>query len=332
MAVKKIITVVGGTGNQGRSVVESFLAQPNWHVRAMTRDPSSEKAKAIASLGAELVKADLQDPKSLDAAFAGSHAIFLNTDYWVTWYPLKAQYDAAGNKDIASVSQKAYDVETSGGRNAADAATRVSTLERLVVSSLPSTSRASNGKYTHSLHTEAKADIVRYIEEKLPALAAKTSIIILGAYATNRFLIPTKDPASGKYQFVLPMRADTIFPVVDPNTSTGPFVHALIEHEAPGTKLLAYDRDSKLMIRQIVATWARATGREAEFVPVTTAWMEQNRGATREHLDAIDQISEGGYLSFEKDFIEPHQLKVPVTTASWEEWLRRKNWDEELGA
>lgn len=56
---KKIIAVIGATGAQGGSVANIFLddeaLKSEWTVRAVTRDPSSEKAKALASKGAEVV-------------------------------------------------------------------------------------------------------------------------------------------------------------------------------------------------------------------------------------------------------------------------------------
>ena len=51
MAAKKIIVVVGATGKQGGSVVDTFLGLSNWHVRAMTRDPSSGAAQALGTKG-----------------------------------------------------------------------------------------------------------------------------------------------------------------------------------------------------------------------------------------------------------------------------------------
>ena len=60
---KKIITVFGATGLQGGGLVRSILNDPNseFAVRAVTRNPDSDKAKALAKLGAELVKADIDD-------------------------------------------------------------------------------------------------------------------------------------------------------------------------------------------------------------------------------------------------------------------------------
>jgi uncharacterized protein YbjT (DUF2867 family) len=58
MAGKKIITVFGGTGAQGGSVVDIFLNDPklkSWAVRAVTRDATKESAKKLQSKGAEVV-------------------------------------------------------------------------------------------------------------------------------------------------------------------------------------------------------------------------------------------------------------------------------------
>lgn len=56
---KLTITVFGSTGKQGSSVVKSILADSKassqFHVKAVTRDPSKESARALASLGAEVV-------------------------------------------------------------------------------------------------------------------------------------------------------------------------------------------------------------------------------------------------------------------------------------
>jgi uncharacterized protein YbjT (DUF2867 family) len=70
MSQKKIITVFGATGSQGGGLVRAILADKNseFSVRAVTRDLQSDKAKALATLGAELVQADLAHPESVKKA------------------------------------------------------------------------------------------------------------------------------------------------------------------------------------------------------------------------------------------------------------------------
>lgn len=70
----KNILVVGATGHQGRPVAEQLLAQ-GFHVRAMVRDPA--KAADLAAKGVEVIKGDLDDAASLDAATKGQDGIFL---------------------------------------------------------------------------------------------------------------------------------------------------------------------------------------------------------------------------------------------------------------
>ena len=55
----KIIAVVGSTGSQGGGLCRAILADPSggFAVRAITRDPSKDKAKALAAAGAEVVQA-----------------------------------------------------------------------------------------------------------------------------------------------------------------------------------------------------------------------------------------------------------------------------------
>lgn len=64
-----IFTVMGATGAQGGSVVDHALKAGVYKVRAVTRNPNSEKAKALAAKGAEVVQADVNDEESLVKAF-----------------------------------------------------------------------------------------------------------------------------------------------------------------------------------------------------------------------------------------------------------------------
>jgi uncharacterized protein YbjT (DUF2867 family) len=81
---KKIIAVVGATGAQGGGLVRAILAEPDgpFAARALTRDPGSEKARALAAAGAEVVAANVDDQASLERAFAGAHGAFCVTFFW----------------------------------------------------------------------------------------------------------------------------------------------------------------------------------------------------------------------------------------------------------
>ena len=66
LKMKKTIAILGATGTQGASVVDAFRTSPDWHIRALTRNPTSAKADAIpSSERITVVKADLNDWFSL---------------------------------------------------------------------------------------------------------------------------------------------------------------------------------------------------------------------------------------------------------------------------
>jgi uncharacterized protein YbjT (DUF2867 family) len=96
MADKKIIAVMGATGAQGGGVVRAILRDKagGFAARAITRNPASEKAKALSAAGAEVVAADASDPKSLERAFAGAHGAFCVTFFWEHFSPERELADA----------------------------------------------------------------------------------------------------------------------------------------------------------------------------------------------------------------------------------------------
>jgi len=88
---KKIIAVVGATGAQGGGLVRAILNDKHgsFAARAITRNPNSEKAKALADAGAEVVAGDVDDIKSLRKAFDGAHGAFCVTFFWEHLKPEK---------------------------------------------------------------------------------------------------------------------------------------------------------------------------------------------------------------------------------------------------
>jgi uncharacterized protein YbjT (DUF2867 family) len=69
------ILVFGATGQQGGSVADALL-KAGAPVRALVRDRSAAKARALAERGVELVQGDMADPASLRPAMAGVCGVF----------------------------------------------------------------------------------------------------------------------------------------------------------------------------------------------------------------------------------------------------------------
>ena len=78
MAEKKTIVVFGATGAQGGGLAHAILNDPasEFSVRAVTRDPDSDKAKELAARGAEVVAGDVDDPESLAKVLKGAYGAF----------------------------------------------------------------------------------------------------------------------------------------------------------------------------------------------------------------------------------------------------------------
>lgn len=103
MADKKIIAVVGATGAQGGALVRAILADRNgpFAARALTRKPDSDKGKALAAQGVEVVAADLDDEPSVERAFAGAYGAFCVTNFWEHFSP-EREFTQASNQAHAA--------------------------------------------------------------------------------------------------------------------------------------------------------------------------------------------------------------------------------------
>lgn len=190
--MSKLICVVGVTGNQGGSVAQRFLKDPNYRVRGLTRNPDSPAAQNLAAQGIEIVSANLDDVDSLISAFAGANIIFSVTNYWEPFFRPDCRLRAA-EKGI-SCRKYAYEVEYQQGKNIADAvATTAGSLveDGFIVSTLSHATKCSIGKFTELYHFDSKADIFPdYVNEKYPELAKKMSCVQTGYFMSSYKLVP----------------------------------------------------------------------------------------------------------------------------------------------
>ncbi|MEU4893384.1 NmrA family NAD(P)-binding protein [Streptomyces sp. NPDC044780] len=69
------VLVTGATGRQGGATARALLAA-GVPVRALVRDPATDRARAIEALGADLVTGDLHDRASVIRAAEGARAVF----------------------------------------------------------------------------------------------------------------------------------------------------------------------------------------------------------------------------------------------------------------
>jgi len=103
MSARKVIAVVGATGAQGGGLARAILddRQGPFALRALTRNVNSDKAKALAARGAEVVAADTDDVESLERAFAGAHGAYCVTAYWEHFSPERELAQAGAMAEAA---------------------------------------------------------------------------------------------------------------------------------------------------------------------------------------------------------------------------------------
>src|SRR3984893_1355872 len=133
---KKLIAVIGATGQQGGGVLRALQARGQFKVRALTRNPDKHR-----ELAEEVVEADLDKLETLKAAFERAHGVFLVTNFW-----------AYGGADELKQATAAI-------RAAMDAG-----VKHFIWSTLPDVEAISGGKFNVP-HFTGKAKIDRMVKE-----------------------------------------------------------------------------------------------------------------------------------------------------------------------
>ncbi|KAL6416318.1 nmrA-like family domain-containing protein 1 [Ilyonectria robusta] len=253
------------TDFSGGSVATTFLTEPGWQVRAVTRNTASPKAQSLAARGAQVVHADIDKPETLSAAFEGATAIFAVSDFW-------GLYGDPANKNKAKPGQPlnawAGGFETQQLKNVIDAVAKVPTLERFILSSLSNATKWSKGKYTHVYHFDSKANAEDYGREKYPDLWEKTSIFQAGLFLSNYVANPITQASKikndeGVVQFIGHLEPDVKIPFIAAEEDSGPIVKRLIDEPA-GKSIIGYRE--WLTVQELALSFTRATGLKAESI------------------------------------------------------------------
>jgi len=170
---KKLIAVVGATGQQGGAVVCALRGGNRFKVRALTRNPAKHR-----ELADEVVEADLNRPETLASAFDGAHGVFLVTNF--------QEHGADELKQATAAVRAAKD----------------SGVKHFIWSTLPNVEAISKGKF-HVPHFTGKAKVDRIVKE---AGFANHTFVIAPFYYQNLIgvLGPQKQP-NGSAGWTLPL-------------------------------------------------------------------------------------------------------------------------------
>jgi uncharacterized protein YbjT (DUF2867 family) len=170
---KKLIAVVGATGQQGGAVVRALKASGQFKVRALTRDPAKHP-----QLADEVVAADLNRPETLKTAFAGAHGVFLVTNAWEAGRDESKQASAAVN------------------------AAKEAGVQHFIWSTLPNVETISGGKMDVPHFTD-KANVERVVREA--GFAFHTFVIAPFYYQNLLGAMAPQKQADGTAGWALPL-------------------------------------------------------------------------------------------------------------------------------
>ncbi len=81
MKTERTILITGATGQQGGAVARALVGR-GFRLRAMTRKPDGDAARALAALDVDIVTGDLDDAASLKAALDGVWVLFAVQNTW----------------------------------------------------------------------------------------------------------------------------------------------------------------------------------------------------------------------------------------------------------
>src|SRR3954465_6570245 len=170
---KKLIAVIGATGQQGGAVVRALQAGGQFKVRALTRNPDKHR-----DLADEVVEADLNRPETLKAAFEGAHGVFLVTNF-------------------AEAGTGEFKQATTAVRAAKDAG-----VKHFVWSTLPNVEAISGGRFDVP-HFTGKAKIDRVVTEA--GFANHTFVIAPFFYGNLTGMMAPQGQADGSVGWALPL-------------------------------------------------------------------------------------------------------------------------------
>ncbi|KAK4553135.1 hypothetical protein LTR86_009862 [Recurvomyces mirabilis] len=279
----KLLVVWGATGQQGGSVVKAILADSTlckeYHIRGTTRDNCSAKAQELAKKGVEVVRADIDDKKSVTAAFDGADIVFSST---VTIY-----------------DGHAYEHEVHHGRTLADAAV-ASGVSHYIYSTLPNAGQISGGKLKNMGHFDGKEEVEQYIR----TLPMRSAFVAPGSFMSNfhASMVPQQidDDVFAVANFVSP---STQMPLIDTASDTGKWVAAILSDFATYEGQVLCCATALYSFEEITSAMTKVTGKTVVYKQLPEeVWRGFLPPTMSDHIaDMMHYFEDYGYYGEETD-------------------------------
>lgn len=243
--MSKLLVVFGATGQQGGSVVDYVVNDPElskqYKVRGVTREPSKPAAQALQQKGVEVVKGDIDDPESLKRAVQSAHTVFAMT---------------TTIRDRQS-KQKMIDQ----GKTIADEAVAAG-AQYFIWSTAPHAGKISGGKLQHVSHFDAKADVEEYIRN----LQIKSAFYAPSSFMQNFHGMHAPRPVGdGTYTISNILKPDTQLPLIDVAGDTGKFIGAILAEPDKYAGKVFSAAVKFYSLDEIVQTLSKATSKTVKY-------------------------------------------------------------------
>jgi uncharacterized protein YbjT (DUF2867 family) len=304
----KLITVIGATGAQGGGLARAILrdaGNEDLRLRAVTRNPDSAKARAMAEQGAEVVTADIDDADSLLSAFAGAYGAYCVTSYWEHQDPAR---------------------EDAQARSLADAARRAG-LRHVIWSTLEDTrcqiplddDRMPTllGKYKVT-HFDVKGEADHYFRD----FDVPTTFLHPPFYWDNfAGMFPPGKGADGTLTITMPMGDKKLAGIVAEDI--GKCAYGVFERGAEFIDRSVGIAGEHLTVAQIAGAMSTALGREVVYNAVTPAAYRSLDIPGADELGNMFQY----YAEFEEEFTAAHDPDLARSLnpdlQTFDGWLQR---------
>lgn len=306
MASKKLLTIFTATGNQGSSVINTILSHSNiaaqYRLRGVTRNKTSEKSKALASRGVEMVEANLDDRASIANAIKGSYGVFINTDYWTL---LDKDREIQQGTDIFNSCKQAG-------------------VHHVVLSVLPNVSKLSSGKYNGVAHFDSKAIVGEHAEANKGKMMV--SYFLPAMYMEN--IKQVAQDVNGTMIISLPFAdPDFPWPMITPSRDTGKYVAGLFEAGDAANGVAVHGVSAWTTPNKVAQVLAKHLGKNVQFQSVTAKQYEQYlpekiRDELSEMMQWIGESSYYGKRSEKDQAASDEWIIKGEELTSWEEFVK----------
>jgi|SRR5215467_7014629 len=293
----KTVLITGATGQQGGGAIRHMLAT-GWHLRAMTRDPSSDMALSLARRGVELAQGDLDDLSSLEHAAHDVYGIYSVQNFW----KVGAKREVQQGKNLAEVAKK-------------------SGVEHFVYSSVGGAERNSGVG-----HFETKWEIEQYIRQLgLPATMIRPAAFMENYYLEQTEIgAPTFLPQIRILQgtFVDAVRADKPYQTIAVD-DIGAFVALAFDRPEEFIGQALEIAGSELTNSQAAAVFSRVLGKPVVFEELPLPVVQSVLG--EEFYQMYRWFNGEG---FKANIAELRRRYPEVHLHTLEEWVRNEGWQK----